>query len=595
MKDDSTDSPEQADSTIYTQQDAGIMTELSQLRAEVEFLKQQISFNKNTASHEYEDDTGHMPMVFPENGASIEDYPFKVSATIRTINGDDIVLFTVKQGKWTHLKANDVGKMDRVTISSSVDEGAEFLTLQETTPGSYYVHVILDAGTSNDVRVNPSSSDVLNISYSIDAVPEMAGGTSVYKVLGFWNGVKWDQWWTGGNIEVDTVIPDNMGNGGLLLRSTLGYRPDIADGCEGTLQIYGAELAKADSKSIPVLTLDADGAGQVDFHSLDGHAATQTTRTLEAVDGTDGEKEVQINGANNAEDNAYDIPYLDTKAHETDNNHPIKWAALDSSVTSPETKTLELTGADPNKRQGLYGALSAEDNALCMAYLNTVSADRPLSWAAIDSHAASPVTRSLEILSGRVQVYGLGDGSDVGALAEGDLVIMRRVVDSIPTTVFASHAVFKGDDGEPGPKGDKGDNGSDDYYDGMWDSTDWAAFWADWGATIDAKYWHKGDGIDQNYGSAIGSDASTLAIDLSGHKLSNGTITTLEFGAIGAAVADVTYGVTLYPTPNADALDSGYPPPLGTNLYQLQQAVIELQTQLNAALAELRARKIINT
>lgn len=55
---------------------------------------------------------------------------------------------------------------------------------------------------------------------------------------------------------------------------------------------------------------------------------------------------------------------------------------------------------------------------------------------------------------------------------------------------------------------------------------DWDYFWTWYDALDPAKrrFWEKGDGYSENYGTSIGSDSSTMVIDLSNKRLTSGTI-----------------------------------------------------------------------
>lgn len=129
------------------------------------------------------------------------------------------------------------------------------------------------------------------------------------------------------------------------------------------------------------------------------------------------------------------------------------------------------------------------------------------------------------------------------------------------------------------------------------DHTDWSKH--------DGRYWVKGEDQTENYGSAIGDNTITvgvptpvLAIDLTNRtlKAADGTTDTLDFSAIGAAVDDVVEpGWLPIGGINVGGSDTVDLTMLNTGLEDHGAAIQELQTQVNALLAELRTRKVIAT
>lgn len=481
-------------------------------------------------------DEGRGQTFIPESsGSSSDSYPFKVRVIIDVEEGTFTV--TVKKGKWTHL----IPSLDGRYIRKIAEMTSDFSYGFDPFPG--YIIATMDG--SVDIRVDPDAARYIEIKKSEEPVYESPGASIAFKVLGYWDGETWTQWWTGGDIEEDSIVPDSCSIGASDGRKTLGFNPDSEFNAKGVLQIVGANDALPSTKSIPVLELDGFSTGETKFFSIDSHAQDQTTKTIILRSGT--ESEISLNGADTAEDSAFDVPYLDTNIDETDNKHPLKWAALDSSVETPDTKTIEAFGSG-NKRIHLFGADAAEDGAYCMPYLDTTATGHPLAWAAIDTNAASPATMSLEVTGGRVQIHGFTD-ANVEALATGDSVLMRRSTGT-PEVVYADRSLFKGDDGETGPAGPQGEPGNDDYVTGQWDSTDWNAWWTDFGDEFDAKYWPKED------------------------------------ATIGATeVIPMTPGSFL---PSGVYDDDYYA--MGVHIFQLESAVVELQTKLNAAIAIIEAR-----
>jgi hypothetical protein len=195
-------------------------------------------------------------------------------------------------------------------------------------------------------------------------------------------------------------------------------------------------------------------------------------------------------------------------------------------TTDPARVTLEInpqTNAHEGELQ-MANADDAEASAWSLPHLRLDAAGSgPLAWAAMDTHRNATVSKSVEVVdvSGAnvAQVRGWKDAAET-AQSAGDLLLTQRVVsgarDAVyldPADLSVSHATTA-------------DTATDvvnvpahsHAHTDLTDMPDTEGVVTD----HDARYWVKGGGVADCYGSAIGSAADTGVIDLANHELDGG-------------------------------------------------------------------------